>query len=229
MASYYFQHIKVPFTNKMIYGIHHSRLTSIQIGNGTPKKILPYSQNAKYKIQKDLRKSGFDLGPGGASGSCSHTERASGLFLSLDGVGRGGWGKSQDHFGNKQGRQAGWRAMQAISPFLFSSSLYGYLWVAGSVQTMRSAGTRDQSTLAKQSICLMFFPFVDGNDFHTLPSSPLLLFLASFSHVLRNHWASVFRGLGQLFLQNDFRCWTGKAWANVDLHSKKAGPFWTLT
>lgn len=61
MASYYFQHIKVPFTNKMIYGIHHSQLTSIQIGNSTPKKIPPSSQNAKHK---DLRKSGFDLRTG---------------------------------------------------------------------------------------------------------------------------------------------------------------------
>lgn len=126
MASYYFQHIKVPFPNKMIYGIHHSQLTPIQIGNSTPKKILPSSQHAKYK---DPRKSGFDLRTGqGCRKQAPHSEEGLlGSFWVLMGLDSGGGeGRARTRLGTSRPSSSMMRCSshQPLSLFILA------VWIA---------------------------------------------------------------------------------------------------
>ena len=119
----------------------------------------------------------------GAAGSCPATERTSGLLLHLGGDRRGRWGKSQDHCRDRYRQR---RPLSVFTLETWAASCCCFHWNSEGKER-RDAGTSDQLTLAKQSVCLTFFPLPKGmtstNCFLPLPYHLL-------AELLKNHWAS---------------------------------------
>lgn len=95
----------------------------------------------------------------------------------------------------EQTRLATWWGTQPIDPFLSLPWWHEQLCVAALIETMRergcrNTGTRNQLTLAKQSVCLTFFPLPKGvtSTYSLLHHLSTSLPLAS--QILEDHWAS---------------------------------------